>query len=274
MVQSLNTKAMYTFATMVLRRPNLIVPHISVTTISDIDFVSLKKNTDIRAIIFDKDHTITLPYANHIHPHVEYGLRSCIDTFGCENVAILSNSAGTNDDIGYQDAIQIEESLGIPVIRHVTKKPGGIDEVMAHFATNTTRTTTTTTTVTHPTQLCMVGDRLLTDIVFGNIYNMLTIHTAALPYAVHEEPPISYSSSSSSDPPIPHRDNWTAQLLRPLENKILYRSNIFGMKRKLFTSPIPHPAYDNHIHNKQQTFVLSRSRTSQHEKKRPRENDD
>ena len=87
-----------------------------------------------------------------------------MDTFGRENVAILSNSAGTNDDVDDKDAIRMEETLGIPVIRHAIKKPGGIDEVLSHFAT----------TVTHPTQLCMVGDRILTDIVFGNLYNMLT----------------------------------------------------------------------------------------------------
>jgi phosphatidylglycerophosphatase GEP4 len=213
MVQSLNTKAMYTFATVVLRRPNLMIPHVSVATISDIDFVSLKQYTDIRAVIFDKDHTITSPYANNI-----------------QNVAILSNSAGTNDDTDYKDAIQMESSLGIPVIRHVAKKPGGIEEVMHHFSE----------TVSHPTQLCIVGDRVLTDIVFGNLHNMFTIHTAAFP------------------PSDNHKDNWTAQLFRPMENKVIYRSNVFGMKRKFFSTPIPHPAY-NHIVEKQQSFVLSSS---------------
>ena len=113
MVQSLNTKAIYTFATMVLRRPNLIVPHISVTTISDIDFTSLKQCTDIRAVIFDKDHTITFPYADHIHPHAKYGLQSCMETFGRENVAILSNSAGTNDDTDDKDDCVIESNNSI-----------------------------------------------------------------------------------------------------------------------------------------------------------------
>ena len=242
MVQSLNTKAMYTFATVVLRRPNLMIPHVSVATISDIDFISLKQYTDIRAIIFDKDHTITSPYANDIHPRAEFGLQSCIDTFGRQNVAILSNSAGTNDDTDYKDAIQMEVSLGIPVIRHVAKKPGGIEEVMHHFSE----------TVSHPTQLCIVGDRVLTDIVFGNLHNMFTIHTAAFP------------------PSDNNKDNWTAQLFRPMENKVIYRSNVFGMKRKFFSTPIPHPAY-NHIVEKQQSFVLSSSSSSSYETKSAKE---
>ena len=255
MVQSLNTKAIYTFATMVLRRPNLMIPHVSVTTISDIDFVALKEYTNIRAIIFDKDHTLTTPYVNHIHPHTQYGLQSCMDAFGRSNVAILSNSAGTLDDIDDQDAIQIETSMGISVIRHTTKKPGGIEEVLSHFTPH----------VTHPSQLCMIGDRILTDIVFGNLYNMFTIHTAALTNISPTAPVFTTSSSSQNLPSsslVTHKkDNWTAQLLRPMEIKILYRSNEFGKKRRYFTNPIPHPAYD-HILTNRHTFVLSTSTTT------------
>lgn len=37
------------------------------------------------------------------------------------------------DDPDYADAIRIETALGIPVLRHDEKKPGGIDEVLAFF---------------------------------------------------------------------------------------------------------------------------------------------
>lgn len=37
------------------------------------------------------------------------------------------------DDPGYADAIRIETALGIPVLRHDEKKPGGIAEVLAFF---------------------------------------------------------------------------------------------------------------------------------------------
>jgi phosphatidylglycerophosphatase GEP4 len=269
MVQSLNFKAMYTFATTVIRRPNLMIPHLSVQTISDIDFVALKAYTNIRAIAFDKDHTLTAPYVNDIHPLVKDGLKLCIDTFGRTNVAILSNSAGTMDDIHYQNAIQIESSLGIPVIRHKTKKPGGIDEVMSHFSsTYTSSSNTNTSTVTHPSQVCMIGDRILTDIVFGNLYNMFTIHTAALPHVVNNynnnnsnnNLPTTSTSTSSSSPP---KDNWTAQLLRPLENQLLYRSTKqFGTKRSFFRNPIPHPAYDNMMTHRHSFMIVSSTTTT------------
>ncbi|ACI64305.1 predicted protein, partial [Thalassiosira pseudonana CCMP1335] len=114
---------------------------------------------NIKAVIFDKDNTLTAPYENTLHPKAHPGLQSALDTFGTKNVAILSNSAGTDDDPGYEDAKLIEEALGIEVIRHREKKPGGLEELMDHFPH-----------VDSPSQLCMVGDRLLTDIVFGNLH--------------------------------------------------------------------------------------------------------
>lgn len=107
--------------------------------------------------------------------------------------AILSNSAGTRDDPNYEDAIKIEEALGISVIRHEEKKPGGLDEVLRHFHLD------------DPATVCVVGDRVLTDVVFGNLYGLLTIHTLPLCYGPEND-----------------RDNWTAKLLRPMENSLLY----------------------------------------------------
>lgn len=107
--------------------------------------------------------------------------------------AILSNSAGTLDDTGYADALEIEELLGVPVIRHAEKKPGGLNEVLQHF------------NLTDPATICVVGDRLLTDIVFGNLYGLLTIHTL----------PLCYGKSNV-------KDNWTAKMLRPMENSLMY----------------------------------------------------
>lgn len=37
------------------------------------------------------------------------------------------------DDPDYVDAIRVETALGIPVLRHDEKKPGGIEEVLAFF---------------------------------------------------------------------------------------------------------------------------------------------
>ena len=192
MVQSINTKAIVTIASIV-RRPALLVPHISVGTLSELNFTAMKHESGIRAVVFDKDNTLTAPYENCLHPAVVPGLRRAVEVFGQENVAILSNSAGTGDDVDYKDAMEIEAALGIKVIRHDEKKPGGLQEMMDHFQ------------LEDPATICIVGDRLLTDIVFGNLYGLLTVHCLPLCHG-----------------PENVKDNWTAKLLRPVENKILY----------------------------------------------------
>lgn len=193
MVQSLNTRALITL-TSVLRRPYLMSPHVHVPTISQVNYTALKQDCGIRAVVFDKDNTITAPYATLVHDNALFGLQSALDTFGHENVAIFSNSAGTKDDPDYNDAKNIEKKMGISVIRHDEKKPGGLKELLSHF-----------NNVSDPTQVCMVGDRLLTDIVFGNLHGMLTVH--CLPLCVGEEN---------------RNDNKVASAVRNIENKILY----------------------------------------------------
>jgi phosphatidylglycerophosphatase GEP4 len=200
MVQSLNTKALLTLAS-VARRPSLLVPHLSVPTVSAINYTALQQHAGIEAVVFDKDHTLTAPYVNAIHRLAQTGLEQCLAVFGRDRMAILSNSAGTGDDVDFVDARALEESLGIAVIRHAEKKPGGLPEVLAHFGLD------------DPAKICVVGDRLLTDIVFGNLHGMLTVHTQPFP---------------SQEDDIADRDNWTAKLLRPVENKVLYSNWIGG----------------------------------------------
>lgn len=194
MVQSINTKALLSLAS-ILRRPSLMVPHVSLENVSQLQYQALKDQCGIRAIIFDKDNTLTAPYVNEIHPLASKGLQAAQSVFGRDNVAILSNSAGTKDDAHYQDAQSIEASLGIAVIRHEEKKPGGLTEVLEHF----------TDVDGDPSRLCMVGDRLLTDVVFGNLYGMLTVHT--LPLCQGEEN---------------SKDNKVAKVIRGVENAGLY----------------------------------------------------
>lgn len=179
----------------------------------DLSYQALRDHCGIRAVIFDKDNTLTAPYENSLHPRAKFGLQSALDTFGRENVAILSNSAGTNDDPDFIDGAEIEEALGIAVIKHEEKKPGGLDDTMAHFPA-----------VDDPSQLCMVGDRLLTDIVFGNLHGMLTVHT--LPLCTGKENT---------------NDNTIAKIVRSAENKIMYADWWGG--RKIRANTLDHKTW-------------------------------
>lgn len=144
---------------------HLLLPCESVATLSDVSMQRLRRN-GIRGVILDKDNTVTAPYVDEVHPRAANGLQMLLREFPGK-VAILSNSAGTPDDSEYKQAARIEESLGVPVIRHTEKKPGGLAEVMKHFSME-------------PHELAIVGDRLLTDIYFGNLHGMYTIHVGIL----------------------------------------------------------------------------------------------
>ncbi|KAI8879281.1 HAD-superfamily phosphatase [Backusella circina FSU 941] len=164
MVQSLNVPGIINVFRL-LWNPSLAVPHIIVNDIRAINYASLKQS-NIKAIGFDKDNCLTEPYISTIYKPFESAWINCKDTFGKENVVIVSNSAGTNDDIDYKEAQKLEVSLGVTVLRHAEKKPAGGIHLINHFKPTI-----------HPAQIAFVGDRILTDVVFGNRNGNLTIWT-------------------------------------------------------------------------------------------------
>lgn len=157
----------------------LVVPHFRVLDIRSINWAALKAR-GCRGVVFDKDNTLTAPYAPSVFPTLADALRQCLDVFGRDGLVVFSNSAGSGDDAGYEEAHRIERTLGLPVLRHAHKKPLGFDSVMQHFAALSSPSSSPSTTVTAPSQLAMVGDRYFTDILFGNLHGMLTVHTSLL----------------------------------------------------------------------------------------------
>ncbi|KAI9486527.1 MAG: mitochondrial PGP phosphatase-domain-containing protein [Benjaminiella poitrasii] len=164
MVQSLNLSGIVN-AFRLLWNPRLAMPHIIVDDIRHIHFSNLKKYGNIKAIGFDKDNCLTAPYALTIHPPLKDAWEDCIKTFSKENIVIVSNSAGTDDDTDYKEAQNIEKTLGVPVLRHKLKKPAGGQHLASHLNPISVN------------QTAFVGDRILTDIVFGNQNGNLTIWT-------------------------------------------------------------------------------------------------
>ncbi len=77
MVQSMNGKALITLAS-VIRRPYLASPHINVPSISDLNFTAIRDQCGIRAIVFDKDNTLTAPYETEVHPKASSGLKDAL----------------------------------------------------------------------------------------------------------------------------------------------------------------------------------------------------
>ena len=205
-----------------------LLPHrpIASPDISKIDWRSLRDTGGIRAVAFDKDNCLTLPYALGIHAplqvlrlsvlpvlvlpllrhsrcthsarrprcHVaavpspwrsptaslqssspssstqptQEALAQCIETFGRDKVAVVSNSAGSSDDAGGAEARALSGQLGIAVIEHGGKKPAERvgRAVLSHFGCEH-----------EPHRVAMVGDRLYTDVLLGNRAGMFTVLT-------------------------------------------------------------------------------------------------
>ncbi|KAI9332431.1 mitochondrial PGP phosphatase-domain-containing protein [Zopfochytrium polystomum] len=159
--QSLNLQGVLALTTRVLWQPSLAIPKQIVPDMRAIDYRALRRSGH-SVIVFDKDNTLTAPYSNTLHPPFREAWAECRSEFG-PNVWILSNSAGTPDDKDFAQAKSVEESLGVRVLRHQIKKPGGSEELLQQLIGIS------------PSEIVVVGDRVLTDVVYGNLMGAYTI---------------------------------------------------------------------------------------------------
>lgn len=75
---------------------------------------------------------------------------------------VLAGLEGFDTDLSKSRAV--ESAVGVPVLQHKRKKPaGGCKEIRKRFNCEAHEVVT-------------VGDRLLTDVVFGNVNGMVTVH--------------------------------------------------------------------------------------------------
>mmetsp|Transcript_66688 Transcript_66688/g.134426 ORF Transcript_66688/g.134426 Transcript_66688/m.134426 type:complete len:282 (+) Transcript_66688:53-898(+) len=243
--QSLNVDAVLALGR-VVASPGLAVPHISVPHIGHINWAALAA-AGIKGVVFDKDNTLTAPYVDIYDSRVVLSVNKCRQTFGSSRLIILSNSAGGPDDPNYAAAAVVEAQLNMNVLRRQSKKPKGFDELLAWFnddrATKIEQSDSTVhldddkikreQAILRPHELCMVGDRALTDVVFGNMHGMLTVHVGPLTSV---------------------GDNKAARVFRGLENRMLLpmmRAPIlFGSAK-----PPAHPALSQET-NTEAKFVL------------------
>jgi phosphatidylglycerophosphatase GEP4 len=149
-------------------------------------------------------HYLSHTYIDQLHPSVVSTVDDVKKLFPGA-VAILSNSVGSCDDPDYRAAAETEKHMNIPVIRHKLKKPACLAEVLAHFESRLGRSV-------QPSEIAMIGDRVLTDVMFGNVYGMLSVLVGPL--------------SLRHDHPI-------AVIIRFLETKILLPLlRFFGVRKR------------------------------------------
>ncbi|KAI9750285.1 MAG: hypothetical protein M1815_001892 [Lichina confinis] len=135
------------------------------------------KAVDIRAVVLDKDNCFAAPGENHVHPPYEEKLKELREAYPGAKLLIVSNSAGTKySDPGGRQASLLEESTGIPVLRHATKKPGTYPSILEYFTDSRNGAASSSSTgVTHASQIVVVGDRLFTDVMMANMMGSWSI---------------------------------------------------------------------------------------------------
>eukprot|EP01088_Endostelium_zonatum_P019597 TRINITY_DN6849_c0_g1_i1.p1 TRINITY_DN6849_c0_g1~~TRINITY_DN6849_c0_g1_i1.p1 ORF type:complete len:234 (-),score=30.16 TRINITY_DN6849_c0_g1_i1:50-751(-) len=206
--QNWNGKGIGYFFRYLVTSPSFFVPHFFAPSIQNVNWNALRK-LGITAVIFDKDNTITEPYKYSIPPSISSSWKECLDTFKPENVVIFSNSAGSPDDNpenNYPEAQKIEQGLKVPVLRHLEKKPyiGCTSDILNHWNKQND-------SLFLPHQVCVIGDRYFTDVLFGNINGCLTIATA---------------------PITSHGDPFTVKLIRPFEKLLVNILSLFNRGHK------------------------------------------
>lgn len=175
---------------------NKITPNIRAKSICDLNLNQLKENNKIKFIVFDKDNTLTLPHKNvFANECISERIKEFKLIFGEDKIAILSNSAGSRDDKDYKEAIEIEKNMEMKVIKHEFKKPRVFKEILETFKLDETR----------KNEICVIGDRLLVDVLMGKEYGMFTILV---------------------DPITREKDNFIVKILRKFENLLLKNKNI------------------------------------------------
>eukprot|EP00210_Caulerpa_lentillifera_P005433 g5195.t1 len=177
-MQNFNYAGIRQFMDIITGNQRLAIPHLTVKKMQSINWKKLKAaglrgkshfqithHTYTPGCVFDKDNTLTRPFSRSLDPEVIDSLDACKEAFGGQSIVLFSNSAGLKQyDPEGHEANQLEQDLGITVLRHLEKKPaGGVRELVEFFGCDAD-------------ELIMIGDRLLTDVVFGNRNGMFTIY--------------------------------------------------------------------------------------------------
>lgn len=148
----------------VLYKPSLCTPSITIGTFNQLP---LPINEKIKAVVLDKDNCFAYPKKNEVWN--EYGSKwnQLKELYPGRALLIVSNSAGSSDDIGHKEAEHLEKTIGVHVLRHSIKKPGCRDEILTYFGKHNI--------TSNPKEIAVVGDRLFTDIMMANLMGSYSV---------------------------------------------------------------------------------------------------
>lgn len=97
--QRFNPAGVAAVASVAASEPRLALPHVSVRDIRWLDWAELRR-AGFRGVVFDKDNTLTAPYAPALWPPLAAAFGQCRAAFPPGALAIYSNSAGLAASLG------------------------------------------------------------------------------------------------------------------------------------------------------------------------------
>ncbi|KAI5963029.1 uncharacterized protein KGF55_002821 [Candida pseudojiufengensis] len=145
-----------------LYNPALCLPHITVKSFDQLTIpfrIPNHEDVKIKGVVLDKDNCFAKDHDDKVWPEYEQTWQKLIDTYPAANLLIVSNSAGTNDDINHEQAQILESKTGVTVLRHSIKKPGCYEEILSYFKKLNVK----------PNEILVIGDRLFTDVLMANL---------------------------------------------------------------------------------------------------------
>lgn len=142
-----------------LYSPSLCLPHLTVKSFDQLPIPFAFGNTQIKGVVLDKDNCFAKDHDDKVWPAYADVWAQLQAAYPKENLLIVSNSAGTNDDVGHAQAQKLEADTGVTVLRHSTKKPGCHDEIAEYFRQRGI--------AKH--EIVVIGDRLFTDMLMANM---------------------------------------------------------------------------------------------------------
>ncbi|KAK9240130.1 mitochondrial PGP phosphatase [Lipomyces kononenkoae] len=155
-----------------LTQPQSLIPALRVPTFADLPIplsqaLTTKSGSrpDIRALVLDKDNCFAAPDTSVIYPAYKDHFKLLREAYPGDKILIVSNTAGTRSmDPEFRLADALERETGVRVLRHNAKKPDPecIDEIMQYFLRSPSAD------VQKPSQIAVIGDRILTDIAMAN----------------------------------------------------------------------------------------------------------
>ncbi|EMG45701.1 hypothetical protein G210_4092 [Candida maltosa Xu316] len=138
-----------------LYNPSLCLPHLTVKSFDQLTIPFTVPNSTIKGVVLDKDNCFAKDHDDKVYPAYE----KLKETYPKEHLLIVSNSAGTDDDVNHAQAETLEGNTGVTVLRHSIKKPGCLDEIKNYFQDFNIK----------PHEIVVIGDRLFTDMLMANM---------------------------------------------------------------------------------------------------------